>query len=477
MSQHWKLQLQAFIDLVSRHVAIWRAAWAQRRELDRPRLSREEAQFLPAALALQDTPVSPAPRVAMGLVVAFLLLALAWSIWGEIDVVAVGQGKVVPSGRTKVVQPLEVATIKAIHVTEGQSVKAGDLLVELDPTASAADAERVALEQEAATLQLARGRALLVALENGRPPRLSDLPGVAARRRQEAQRLLDGQFAEIQSRAARADAEIARREAEGRSTRALVQKLEHTLPIATQRAQDYRALVDQAFASQHGFLQHEQARIEMEADLTAQRHRLQEIAAALQEAKALREAVTAEIRRSTLDSMEEAKQRIDGMAQELLKAEQRARQTRLLAPVDGTVQQLAVHTEGGVVTPAQALLMLVPSDQPIEVEAVFENRDVGFLRPGMPVEVKIETFLFTKYGTVPAELTNVSHDAVNDERRGLIYTARIQLSRPNIEVDDVDVRLTPGMAVSVEVKTGRRRVIEYFLSPLIQHTRESLRER
>ena len=477
MSQRWKLQLQAFIDLVSRHVTIWRAVWAQRKELDRPRLSPEEAQFMPAALALQDSPVSPAPRVAMGLLVAFLLLVLAWSIWGEIDVVAVGQGKVVPSGRTKVVQPLEVATIKAIHVTEGQSVKAGDLLVELDPTASAADSERVALEQEAAALQLARGHALLVALENGRPPRLSALPAVASRRLQEAQRLLNSQFAEIQSRVAQADAEIARREAEGRSTRALVQKLEHTLPIATQRAQDYRALVDQAFASQHGFLQHEQARIEMEADLTAQRHRLQEIAAALQEAKALREAVTAEIRRTTLDSMEEAKQRIDAMTQELLKAKQRARQTRLLAPVDGTVQQLAVHTEGGVVTPAQALMMLVPSELPIEVEAVFENRDVGFLRPGMPVEVKVETFLFTKYGTVPAELTTVSHDAVNDERRGLIYTARIQLSRASIEVDNVDVRLAPGMAVSVEVKTGRRRVIEYFLSPLIQHTRESLRER
>lgn len=475
--RRWSLEWQALGDLIARHALVWRTAWAQRSLLDRPAPSPEEAQFLPAALALQDTPVSPAPRVAMGLLVMFLLLTLAWSIWGQIDIVAVGQGKVVPNGRTKVVQPLEAATIKSIHVKEGQAVRAGDLLVELDSTVVTADSERVAIEVTAAQLQLARGQELLTALESGRPPRLPASRHLDAVRQQEAQRFLDGQYAEYLSRIARADADIKRREAELSTTRALVEKLERTLPIVSQRATDYRALVDQAFASQHGFLEHEQARIEMEVDLMAQRHRLREIAAAKQEAEAMRATVKAETRRAALDSMEQAQQRLDALAQERLKAEQRGRLTRLLAPVDGTVQQLALHTEGGVVTPAQALLLVVPSGQPVEVEGVFENRDVGFLRPGMPVEVKVETFPFTKYGTVPAKLVNVSHDAVSDERRGLIYTARIQLERDTIEVDGTDVKLMPGMVVSAEVKTGRRRVIEYLLSPLMQHTRESLRER
>lgn len=206
-------------------------------------------------------------------------------------------------------------------------------------------------------------------------------------------------------------------------------------------------------------------------------NRLQEIASSLDEARAQQRALTAETRRTALDSIEQAQQRLDALAQERIKAEARGRLTRLTSPVDGTVQQLAVHTEGGVVTPAQSLMVVVPADQPLEVEAFFENKDIGFLRQGQVAEVKVETFQFTKYGTLHAELASVSHDAISDERRGLIYASRVRLARTSLDVDGTEVRLSPGMAVSVEVKTGQRRVIEYFLAPLLRHTDESLRER
>ena len=149
----------------------------------------------------------------------------------------------------------------------------------------------------------------------------------------------------------------------------------------------------------------------------------------------------------------------------------------LTAPVDGTVQQLAVRTVGGVVTPAQALMVIVPKDDALEVEAFLENKDIGFVNAGQAAEVKIETFPFTKYGTIPARLTQVSHDAINDEKRGLIYSTRAKLARATVQVEDKTVNLSAGMAVSLEIKTGKRRVIEYFLSPLLQHGSESLRER
>lgn len=472
-----RLQWQAWRDLLARHATVWRHIWAQRHALDSPDRVAHEAQFLPAALALQETPVSPAPRVAMALIVAFLLLALLWATFGRIDVVAVGQGKVVPSSRTKTIQPLEAAAVKAIHVRDGQFVRAGDLLIGLDPTAPEADAERLAVEHTAALLQRARGQALLRALDTGVAASLPPLPDVDATRHQEAQRLLHGQFAEYQTRRERVLADIARREAELRATQALVRKLEQTLPIAARRAQDYRHLVDQAFVSEHGFLQQEQARIEMEADLAAQRNRLQEIGSSLDEARAQQRALAAETRRTTLDSTEQAQQRLDALAQERIKADARGRLTRITSPVNGTVQQLAVHTEGGVVTPAQALMVVVPADQPLEVEAFFENKDIGFLREGQAAEVKVETFPFTKYGTLGAELASVSHDAISDEQRGLIYASRVRMARTSLAVEGAEVRLSPGMAVTVEVKTGRRRVIEYFLAPLLQHTHESLRER
>lgn len=472
-----RLQWQAWGDLLARHRAVWRHAWANRAALQPTERTRQETEFLPAALALQDTPVSPAPRWAMGLIVAFVLLALLWATFGRMDVVAVGQGKVVPSSRTKTIQPLETATVKAILVRDGQQVRAGDVLIELDPTAPLADSDRLGAEHVSASLQLERGQALLRALEGGGPPSLPALPGVPPERRLEAVRLLMSQHAEHQSRRDRVAADLARREAEWRTTQAMVRKLEQTLPIATQRAQDYRDLVNKAFVSNHGYLEQEQARIEMEADLAAQRNRLQEIAAALDEARAQQRALTAEVRRSTLDSIEQAQQRLDALAQERIKADLRGRLTRLTSPVDGTVQQLAVHTEGGVVTPAQALLVVVPSDQPLEVEAFFENKDIGFLRQGQTAAVKVETFQFTKYGTLDAELASVSHDAISDEQRGLIYASRVRMARTSVVVDGAEVRLSPGMAVTVEVKTGNRRVIEYFLAPLLQHTSESLRER
>jgi len=146
-------------------------------------------------------------------------------------------------------------------------------------------------------------------------------------------------------------------------------------------------------------------------------------------------------------------------------------------PIDGVVQQLAVHTVGGVVTPAQELLIVVPQDHPVEVAAQVENRDVGFVKNGQVVEIKVETFPFTLYGTIPGTVLSVSDDAVPIEKVGLVYPTRVSMDRSTIQVERKQVNLLPGMAVTVEIKTGQRRVIEYLLSPLLKSVKESLRER
>ncbi len=254
-------------------------------------------------------------------------------------------------------------------------------------------------------------------------------------------------------------------------------KLELTVPIARRRAQDFKNLVGQNFISEHGYLEKEQLRIEQEADLATQKSRLKELAASLQEGRSQRIALVAETKRLALDSLNEAEQKVTSYGQELIKAESRGKLMTLTAPVDGTVQQLAVHTVGGVVTEAQQLMMVVPTDNPIEIEAFVENKDIGFVNPGQDAVVKIETFPFTKYGTIDARVVSVSSDAVNDEKRGLIFPARVVPTRTTLQVENKTVNLTPGMAVTVEVKTAQRRVIEYFLSPLLQYKDESLRER
>ncbi len=465
------------IELLARYVRVWRQAWRVRRELEAPRRHRHESEFLPAALALRDTPVHPAPRVAMALIVAFALLALLWAVFGRVDIVASAPGRLIPNDRTKVVQATETASVLALHVRDGQHVKVGDVLIELDATQARADVERIAADALNARLEAARAHALIEAIDRGRAPRLTGFDDVALGRMADEQRLLDSQLAELRARLARLDAEIQRREAEQRATGEWVDKLRATLPITQQRARDYQGLMEQQFVSRHGWLEREQARIEQERDLAAQLARLDEIRAALLEARRQREALLAETRRATLDTRHQAEQRAAALAQELIKARARDRLLRLTAPVSGMVQQLAVHTVGGVVTPAQPLMVIVPDDHPLEVEAVLENKDVGFVRVGDAAEIKVETFPFTKYGTLHATVAQVSGDAIQDERRGWVYAARLRLQADTIDVDGRPVRLAPGMAVTAEIKTGRRRVIEYFLGPLLQAKAESLRER
>jgi hemolysin D len=477
MTQALTLRLQATLDLLRRYAAIFGQLWKIRKELDPPPRLPHEAAFLPAALELQETPVSPAPRIVAWLLMAFALIALMWAIFGHIDVVATAQGKIVPNAGSKLIQPIETAAVRAIHVIDGQAVKAGQVLVELDATVARADSARSANDLATAQLQSARSRALLAALASGRAPRIESPSGIAVERVAQEQRILDGQYGEYLARAQRIDAEIAKREAERRSTEEIVRKLEQTVPIARQRAEDFKGLVDKNFISKHGYLEKEQVRIEQEADLQTQKSRLRELAHAIDEARGQRAALTAETRRTALDSVNEAEQKGTAHGQELLKSDTRGKLMTLTAPVDGTVQQLAIRTVGGVVTPAQALMVIVPRDDALEVEAMLENKDIGFVNAGQEAEVKIETFPFTKYGTIPAKLTQVSHDAISDEKRGLVYSTRARLQRATIQVEDKTVNLTAGMAVSVEIKTGQRRVIEYFLSPLLQRGSESLRER
>jgi hemolysin D len=290
----------------------------------------------------------------MWMLIGFALLAVLWASFGHIDVVATAQGKVVPNDRTKTIQPFETATVKAIHVTDGQQVKAGDVLIELDATTAQADQGRVQSDLGVARLQVARGQAMLAALDSGRTLKLTRPNGVDDAKFAEAQRLLAGQMAEVSAKQSRIEAETAKREAELRSTQELVRKLEQTVPIAKQRAQDFKNLVDQNFVSKHGYLEREQARIEQEADLANLRSRLKEIEAALREARGQRAELLAETQRVSLDSITDGRQKIAALEQDLLKADARGKLMHLTTPVDGTVQQLVVHTVGGVVTPAQA---------------------------------------------------------------------------------------------------------------------------
>lgn len=474
------------LELLARYRAIFQAAWAHRAELAGPARLADELAFLPAALSLQDTPVHPAPRrLAWGLMLLFVI-ALVWAIFGQVDIVAVAPGRIMVSDRTKLIQPLEASVVRAVRVKDGDKVKAGQVLVELDPTSASADTTSVQAQRQAQASEKQRTSTLLQMLSNSKllPPIPSAVEadlvsnsetGAAERAMLQAQ--LQSEWQDIRARLAKFDAELHRRQAELATVQASIAKLEATVPMAQTREADFKALVGQGFISNHATQDKTRERVELERDLATQRARLAEAQSTLAETEQTKAAYRAETVRTLSDRHAQASSRLQQLNADHAKASHRERLTQLTAPVDGVVQQLAIHSVGGVVTEAQPLMVVVPDSSTVTAEVSIANQDIGFVNAGQTAEVKLETFPYTKYGTVLATVDVVTADAVTDEKKGSYYPATITLQQTSMLVDGKRVHLSPGMNVTAEIKTGRRRIIEYLLSPVQRAGSESLRER
>ncbi len=497
--------------LFGRYLAVFGWAWRNRRELDGASHTGDECAFLPAALSLQETPVHPAPRRTAYLLMALFALTLAWACQGTLDVVAVAPGRIIVSERSKVIQPLERSVVKQVLVRDGDHVLAGQALVELDATTAQADTARLQAQLAAATSDVVRARLLQQALIDPRrvapvwpaapriaattidpvaggtrrsqgqgEPNLQRLPRLSMTDRAAAAAQMEAEWRDIQARLDRLAAELRHRQAESATVREDIAKLEATLPMVRRREDDFKALSAQGFVASHAGQDRTRERIELERDLGTRRARLQEALAAIDESASANAAYLAETRRVLSEREAQSLLLLRQGMQEIAKANQREKLTVLTAPVSGQVQQLVAHTIGGVVTEAQPLMVIVPDDAPgapVVAEVALENKDIGFVRTGQVAEIKFETFAYTRYGTVPATVQLVTADAVTDDKRGAVFPARLLLGTNRIAVDGKQIRLSPGMNVTAEIKTGQRRVIEYLLSPLQRAGGEGLRER
>ena len=462
-----------------------------------PERRGEELAFLPAALEIVETPPSPIGRKVGLTIILLFCAALVWAWWGTIDIVASATGKVVPSGRTKVIQPFETGVVRSIRVQDGQAVKAGDVLIELDPTVNAAERDRLHNDLLAEQLNIARLRAALASgddpLADFTPPADAD-PALISTQRQ----LLLNQVTEHRAKIAALSRQQAQKEAEQATTVATIHKLEMMIPVIQPRVDIRKTLMEKELGSKLTYFETLQLLVEQQEELSVQKSHLREAEAAVAAIRETRGQAVAEYRRTLSDELTKAVQKANGLTQDVIKAEQKTKLQLLTAPVDGVVQQLAIHTVGGVVTPAQSLLVVVPSDSRLEIEAMVSNRDIGFVQPGHEAEIKIDTFNFTRYGLLHGQVLSVSQDAIIRERqqdrsndRGLgtqndtsepkgqelNYSARVSLDRTKMQIDDRMVNLSPGMAVTVEIKTGSRMILSYLLSPLLRYRQETLRER
>jgi hemolysin D len=457
----------------------------------------DEAEFLPAALEITETPPRPAGRIIAGSLMLFFAIALLWACIGSVDIIATASGKIMPTGRTKVIQPMESGVVHVIHVQDGQKVKAGDVLIEIDTTVSAAERDRLKNDYIQAMLDSAR---LKAALElDGDPVAQFISPEGATDAQTTLQKtMLTNQVDEIRAKLSDLDHQIAQNTGNRDAVASTITKLTDSIPYLKKRADARQYLLDKGYGSKLDSLTIEQDLIEHQQELQVQKGRLAEAEGTIEAHKQQRRQAEDEYKHTILKDLAEAEQKSTSLHEQLLQAAQKYRLQTLTAPVDGTVQQLAVHTEGGVVTPAQVLMSIVPADSKLEIEAMVSNKDIGFVHSGQDAEIKIDTFTFTRYGLIHGKVQSVSQDAIvrekpqgtPDDRRHagdesdssepagqeLVYSARVSLDKTQMQIDDRLVNFGPGMAVTVEIKTGSRHIIEYLLSPLFRHKQQAFRE-
>lgn len=468
------------------------------------RLDAVDREFLPAALELLETPPSPIRVAGIWLICIGFATALTWSYLGWLDIHAIAYGRIQPSGRSKVVQPLEPGRVVAIAVENGSRVSAGDVLVELDPTETGADREALAGDLESARAEVARRQVAIASVrDNTYEPRATAFPaGISGPIRRREGDVLAADLTQLASTRASLLAQHAERSAARDRLTASISAREKLLALTQERVDMRATLNDKGALSRalviDSLLQHEsQATTQI-----GERGQLAEAVASLGTIERKLEEVASQFITDQTQKLADAERKADRLEQELIKAQSRNERAKLRAPIAGTVQQLAVTTVGQVVTTGQALMTIVPMDSPIEIEVMIQNKDIGFVEPGQSAAVKIEAFPFTRYGSIDGTVLKVSRDAVDEREagalsdpgsavkpqsattatapvkmQGLVFPATIGLSRRSINVDGKDIPLSPGMAVNVEIRTGQRRAIDYVLSPLREVVASSGHER
>lgn len=468
-------------------------------------LQPTDREFLPAALELLETPPSPVRIAGLWLICAAFTVALAWSYFGKLDIHAIAQGRIQPSGRSKVIQPLESGKVVAVAVENGSRVTAGDVLIELDPTDSGADREQQTRELESARAEAARRAVAVSAARDAdgllKPSAIAFDPTIspAVRRREEL--VLAGDLGQLRSSRTNLFAQLAEKFATKDKLAASIQSREKGIALAKERVDMRTTLNDQGSLSRALVIE---VLSQYESQVTTQiseKGQLIETEAAIKTVETKIAELLSQFVSEQTGKLAEAERKADKMGQDLIKATAKNERSTLKAPISGTVQQLAVSTVGQVVSGGQSLMIIVPTEGPIEIEAMIQNQDIGFVKQGQSAVIKVEAFPFTRYGSISGTVQRVSRDAVEERdaqamadpmtaarpggaqagagQKGpsLVFPALVRLERSTINVDGTEIALSPGMSVTIEILTGQRRAIDYVLSPLREIAASSGRER
>ncbi|MEM6460913.1 MAG: HlyD family type I secretion periplasmic adaptor subunit [Pseudomonadota bacterium] len=449
---------------------------AQKDQAGKKKRTPLQREFLPAALEILDTPPNPLGRTIAIVVAAFFLIAAGWSYFAQIDVVAVAPATLVSTDGAQQVEPSVAGTVNMIHVVDGDKVTESQPVLTLDTSEIRAEIRKT--EREYQELQFEHER-FMYGLRHHRGEAQADAFSAAApdlmaamHRERANSEILTFEAAIDQLRA-----EKRKLAAEKLTIEQGIERLQISLPLLQEREQDIRQLHDAGHAAKPEWLSAKLALVEAEANVAERDGALAATIEALSGQDEEMERLMAEREASLLAGVLGVNARLEATRTLLQQLERRLELHTLRAPVNGTVQEVSVRTVGGYIEPGQVVMVVVPASADLMVKASIQHKDMGFVDVGQEVELKLEAYPFTRYGALSGVLQFVSRDAVTDPARGSFFEAFIQIDRPFKTDRDYELDLTSGMSVTADIKTGRRRVIEFLVSPLLRYRDESLRER
>ncbi len=430
----------------------------------------------------------------------FLVATLTWASVAQVELAAVAPGRIVPTGQVKVIRSFEHGKTRRIAVEEGSFVERDDVLIEFDTTLVDAEISKLMAEIHIKSVEAARLEAAL-AWRKARPFRPP--AGAPAEIVSINEALLSDQIAAHRAHLHELDGAMAARQAQFRTIEAALAKHRRLLPILRERTAMRETLYRRDQGSRLAFFEEQERLVELEGNITLRRKELAEARASLAAVRAQKERAVSEFYRERRSILASVRERMIVLQQDIRQArENRARHT-LLSPVDGVVQDLAVHTENGMVEPGARLMVIVPRNAGIRVEAFVANTDIGFVKPGQRVTLKVATFDFRRYGAIEGTVSHIGKDAVNagaqggapvltsvaagavpatapqerGEPAGPVFKALIELDQTYMEIEGRKVELLPGMSSEASVILGRQRLIEYLLQPLRGYRQDAFREK
>ncbi|MDX8000206.1 HlyD family type I secretion periplasmic adaptor subunit [Xenorhabdus sp. Reich] len=482
---------KGIIEIYHRYKSAWMLAWIKRHELVSIKRLKDEYAFLPDHLALTETPASPLAIWTIRCIMVFFMVMIGWSYFSEIDIDVISQGKIISHGRNKIIQPLETGQIKDILVEEGQYVHKGDALVVIDVLGAEEQHQQNILALNIALTNYRIGNSVLMSVSEEKSElkwsillpvdnknEIRDIiESIKDEQNQQAKNVAYSLYQTWMNKNKQLVEKKLQYQLESKSVQEEIASLRTSIQLESKRMKSYESLYKKNYLSQHEWLSQKDKVSRLKHQHEINQNKFLELKHKINEVDREKEINTQVVIKDATEMKRNSHNDIQRLLAEVNKSKKRIKTTILYSPVDGRVQQLAFHTINGVVSATQAMMVIVPDELPEEVEVRVNNKDIGFIREGQSVVIKIDSFPYTRYGYLTGKIKSISYDSVEDEQQRFVFPTVISLDDNKIKIDKEFINLKAGMTVTTEIKTGKRRVIDYIISPLQTKVEESFWER